>query len=124
MRTAASALLMLGLMANLTLAAPNGVAKQSGGRKIVTLDVVNDTPFAVVATINGGLVILLEPGQSYIFSVDVGKGNSFSTVSISAYVESAPSISAFNQMTIQAGKPWTATISSPTNSTLAITFSR
>lgn len=122
MRTAALAVLMFGLLANPMLAA-TGVDKQTGGAKIVTLDIVNDAGDDLLVTINQGFNVLLPAGQTYTFSVDVGKGNSKSTVSLLASLVSAPTISVYGTATIQAGKTSTATITRPASSTLAITFS-
>ncbi len=88
---------------------------------------MSETPIgagAVVVTINGGLIFTLQPNQQYVFTEDVGKGGSSFTASLSAHLESSPSVTGAGQITIQGGTTATALISSPTTDALAITFTK
>jgi len=124
MRTTTLAVLILGLMASPTFAIHGGGGGGNGGNnfKTATLNVVNNVDAAVDVCVNGRSPVTLEPLQTTAFGFVINKSNK-ADVTLTASLTASPSISVTGNASIQGGKSATATITSPSSSTLAITFS-
>src|SRR5262245_12483293 len=126
MRSAIAMALCLGFVTNVSWAGHghNGGGGGSGGGtpKVARLTVVNHTDEAVTVVVNSGLPFTLEPEEARGVSITVIKGND-TFVKVEAYLAATPAISASGTATILAEKAAIASISSPTSSTLAVSFS-
>jgi hypothetical protein len=102
------------------------VGHGGGGNKInyqyARLDVVNQADGAVAVSVNGGPPVSLEPLAEQRYAFLLFSGNKLD-VTVSASLVAAPSISVTKTVTLQVNKLVTATITSPTSSSLAITVS-
>jgi hypothetical protein len=129
MRTAILSALLLGLLTSPALALSgggpgNGKPKD---KNTVTLVVDNacDGAVSVTGSTNVNSIIgfgTLEPGESRSYALSTG-GLDQLTVTLTATLVSSPSISATNSATLKVRRKATATITCPTPSSLAITFS-
>jgi hypothetical protein len=119
MRTTALTLMFLGLLATPTFAITHGGG--GGKNKYTALNAVNNADAAVDVSVNGGYPVTLEPLQAYAFNFYIDTGNKIA-VTVTASLTASPQVSATGSASLQSGKNATATITSPTPSTLAIAF--
>jgi len=122
MRMSLIALALAGCMAIPTFVMGGHGGGGGNNNKLATLTIENHADAAVEVSVNGDSPFILQPLETRGRSFAPAKGNK-ADVTVSATVSGLPTISATESATIQAGKATIATITSPTSSTLAITFS-
>jgi hypothetical protein len=121
MRIATLTLSLIGLMASPAWAI-GGHGHNGGGNnnyKFGYLDVDNQADGAVAVSINGGTPDVLEPLTTGHYSLAIFKGNQID-VTVTASLVASPSIGVTKTITLQGGKTTTATVTSPTSSSLSL----